>query len=113
MQILYRFSAMGMTAVAFIILSGVANAGFRVGGSFARLFGTAYGDVLCVKLGLVALMLALALYNRLAAMPRSRGGVVANAVQRNALYRNVTVELALGVVVLGVAALLGVTPPPQ
>ena len=59
---------MGMVAVTLIIISGTANAAFRVAG--AKLFGSAYGDVLLTKLGLVAAMLAFAYFNRFVAMPR-------------------------------------------
>lgn len=113
LKILTRFSAMGTIAVALIVASGAANAGFRVGGSFGRLFGSAYGDVLCAKLALVAVMLALACFNRFVAMPRLRRASPEGAVRTKALTRNVTAELALGVLVLGAAAVLGVTPPPQ
>jgi copper resistance protein D len=113
LKILYRFSAMGMAAVTLIVVSGTINAGFRVAGSFGKLFDTAYGDVLCAKLALVALMLALAFFNRFVAMPRSRPASGKCAARTSALTRNVAAELALGVFVLGAAAVLGVTPPPQ
>ena len=48
-----RFSAMAMIAVTLLVLSGIANAGFRVSGSFGKLFGSAYGDVLLKKIALV------------------------------------------------------------
>ncbi len=113
LKILYRFSAMGMAAVTLIVVSGTINAGFRVAGSFGKLFDTAYGDVLCAKLALVAMMLALAFFNRFVAMPRSRTASGECAARTSALTRNVAAELALGVFVLGAAAVLGVTPPPQ
>ncbi len=112
LRILYRFSAMGMTAVTLIVVSGIANAGFRVAGSFDKLFDTAYGDVLSAKLALVALMLALAYFNRFVAMPRLRA-LGEGASQVKALTENVAAELALAVLVLGGAAVLGITPPPQ
>ena len=55
---------MAMTAVTFVVLSGVANTGFRVEGSFLKLFDSDYGDVLLKKLAIVAAMLALAYLNR-------------------------------------------------
>ena len=112
-KVLARFSAMGTIAVALIVASGAANAGFRVGGAFSRLFDTAYGDVLCAKLAFVALMLALAYFNRFVAMPRLRVPSRENAVCVKALTLSIAAELALGVLVLGAAAALGVTPPPQ
>jgi putative copper resistance protein D len=113
LKILHRFSAMGVAAVTLIVVSGVTNAGIRVGGSFGKLFDTAYGDVLCAKLAFVALMLALACFNRFVEMARMRGASGDCAAQTKALTRNVAVELALAVLVLGAAAVLGITPPPQ
>ena len=113
LKILYRFSAMGVAAVTLIVVSGTINAGFRVAGSFGKLFDTAYGDVLCAKLALVALMLALAFFNRFVAMPRLRSASGDCDAQTSALTRNVAAELVLGALVLGAAAVLGVTPPPQ
>ncbi len=112
LKILHRFSAMGMAAVALIVCSGIVNAGFRVAGSFGRLFDTGYGDVLCAKLALVAIMLALAYINRFVVTPRLRRAPDAAAPMK-ALAQNVAAELVLGVLVLGAAAVLGVTPPPQ
>jgi putative copper resistance protein D len=112
LAVLYRFSAMAMAAVATIIVSGAVNAGFRTGGSFGRLSDTAYGGVLCVKLALVAAMLALAWFNRFVATPRLRDAPAAGAAAA-ALSTSVLLELALGGLVLGAAAVLGLTPPPQ
>ena len=99
LEILSRYSTMAMVAVTLIVLSGAANAGFRVGFSFAWLFDADYGMVVAAKSGAVALMLALAFFNRFVAMPRLRASVAC--------------ELALGLAVLWIASVLGVTPPPQ
>lgn len=107
--ILMRFSALAMAAVLIIVLSGLANLGFRVDGSFARLLGTTYGLVLCVKLGLVALMLALAYYNRFIALPQLRTQVATPILS---LRLSIVAEGVIGVLVLAAAALLGITPPP-
>jgi putative copper resistance protein D len=58
-------------------------------------------------------MLALAYFNRFVALPRLRRGSGEGIAQAKALTRNVAAELALGVLVLGAAAVLGITPPPQ
>ena len=57
-------------------------------------------------------MLALAWYNRFVALPRLRLGP-ASGSQSARLHASVALELALGIFVLGAAAVLGVTPPPQ
>ncbi len=113
LDILSRYSLMAMVAVTLIVISGIINAGFRVAGSFDKLFYTGYGDVLFTKVGVVAVMLALAYFNRFVAMPRLRAASVKGMVQINNLRVSVAFELVLGVLVLGVAAVLGITPPPQ
>ncbi|MEJ0049618.1 MAG: CopD family protein [Methylovirgula sp.] len=109
--ILSRYSTLATGAVTLILLSGVANALFRVHGQFGRLYATGYGDILAIKLLLVALMLGLASYNRFIAMPRL-GAATPESAPAN-LGRSIGAELILGVLVIGAAALLGVTPPPD
>ncbi len=111
-DLLLRFSVIATPAVALIVASGLGNVGFRVGASLGRVFMTDYGDVLCAKAGLVAMMLALACYNRFMALPRLRHRP-ADERQSTRLQGSVALELALGLSVLAAAALLGVTPPPQ
>lgn len=112
-DLLLRYSSMAMVAVALIVLSGVANAGFRVAGSFDKLFDTEYGDVLFAKVGVVTVMLALAYFNRFIALPKLRAASLKGMGQIVKLRTSVALELALGIIVLGVAAVLGITPPPQ
>jgi copper resistance protein D len=113
LDILSRFSAMAMVAVTLIVASGIANAGFRVAGSFGKLFDTEYGNALVTKISVVAVMLALAYFNRFVFMPRLRAASLKGMAQIIWLGRSVTLELALGVLVIFVAAVLGITPPPQ
>jgi putative copper resistance protein D len=113
LDILSRFSAMAMVAVTLLVASGIANAGFRVVGSFGKLFYTEYGNALLTKISVVAAMLALAYFNRFVFMPRLRRASLKGMAQIVWLGRSVTLETALGVLVLGAAAVLGITPPPQ
>jgi copper resistance protein D len=118
LDILSRYSLMAMVAVTLIVVSGLANAGFRVAGSFDKLFYTGYGNVLFAKVGVVTVMLALAYFNRFVAMPRlraaaSKGMALKGLMQIDRLRASVAIELALGILVLCVAAVLGITPPPQ
>ena len=62
LDICSRFSLMAMVAVTLVVASGIANAGFRVAGSFLKLFDSSYGDVLLKKIAIVAAMLALGLF---------------------------------------------------
>jgi putative copper resistance protein D len=113
LDILSRYSLMAMVAVTLIVASGITNAGFRVAGSFDKLFDTSYGDVLFTKVAVVAAMLVLAFFNRFVAMPRLRAASLKGMTQITRLRYSVTFEVVLGILVLGVAAVLGITPPPQ
>jgi len=112
-DILLRYSLMGMVAVTLIVASGIANAGFRVAGSFDKLFDTNYGNALFTKIGIVILLLALAYFNRFIALPRLRAASLKGMAQITRLRYSVAFEIVLGIAVLGVAAVLGITPPPQ
>jgi copper resistance protein D len=109
--ILSRYSALATGAVTLILLSGIANGLFRVHGHLGRLYATDYGDILAIKLLLVALMLGLAFYNRFIALPRL--SVATPEPIPGGLGPSIGVELMLGVLVIGAAALLGITPPPD
>lgn len=113
LDILSRYSLMGMIAVTLIVISGSLNAGFRVAGSFGKLFYTGYGNALFTKISFVALMLALAFFNRFIAMPRLRSAALNGMAQIIWLRRSVALEMGLGLLALSAAAVLGITPPPQ
>jgi copper resistance protein D len=108
-----RFSLMATIAVALVVASGIANAGFRVAGSFGKLFDSAYGDVLLKKLVVVAAMLAVAYFNRFIATPRLRAASSKGMRQIIWLRCSVAFDVVLGALVLGAAAVLGITMPPQ
>lgn len=108
-----RFSLMAMIAVSLVVASGIANAGFRVGGSFGKLFDSAYGDVLLKKLAIVAAMLAVAYFNRFVAMPKLRAASLKRMTQITWLRYSVAFDVILGTLVLGASAVLGITMPPQ
>jgi len=113
LDILSRYSLMAIVAVTAIVATGVLNAAFRTAGSLGKLFLTPYGDALFLKLAAVTVMLALAGFNRFVAMPHLRAASLEGMSPIVWLGRSVTFELVLGVLVLGVAAVLGLTPPPQ
>jgi putative copper resistance protein D len=112
LNILSRYSLMGMVAVPLIIMTGMANTAFHAV-SLSKLLHSTYGDVLLIKLSLVAGMLALAYVNRFVAMPRLRTVPLTETAEIFRLRRRVGFELILGVLVIGIAAVLGITPPPQ
>jgi putative copper resistance protein D len=110
-----RFSTLGMVAVSALVVTGLVNSWYLVG-SFSALFGTGYGRLLLWKLLLVAVMVALAAINRLRLTPRL---AVATAMPIGApgrdaltrLRRNILLELAAGIAVVGIVAALGLTIP--
>jgi putative copper export protein len=104
---------MAMTAVALVIASGIANAGFRVEGSFLKLLDSDYGDMLIKKLALVTCMLAVAYLNRFILTPRLRAAPVKRLTQINMLRYSLAVDVVLGALVLGASAILGITMPPM
>lgn len=108
-----RFSLMGMIAVTLVAASGIANAGFRVAGSFGKLLDSDYGDMLFKKLVLVAAMLAVAYFNRFIAMPRLRASSLKDIRSITWLRYSVGFDIVLGALVLGASAVLGITMPPM
>jgi putative copper resistance protein D len=116
-RMLTRFSSVGLFAVGAVVITGALNAGFRTGllagnANWSGNWGS-YGPILIVKASLVAVMLALAGYNRFIAMPRLRAIRGDDAAQATALRRSVGMEVFLGALVLAAAAVLGMTPPPN
>jgi putative copper resistance protein D len=106
--IVNRFSRVGYWAVGLVLLSGIVNSVFLMGG-FAAFPATPYGRVLAAKIALVLLMVALAAVNRFRIAPRFAAGGDGGPV--GSLWRNVMAELALGLAVLALAALLGTLIP--
>lgn len=109
-----RFSNLGLVAVGALIASGAINVWFLLGG-LSGLSETSYGQLLLVKLALFLAMLCLAAVNRLRLLPHlSDEGTRGHPDQRTmqALQRNATAEIVLGVGVVIIVAMLGITPPP-
>jgi putative copper resistance protein D len=108
-----RFSSMAIVAVTLVVLSGIANAGFRVEGSFLKLLDSDYGDLLLKKIAIVAAMLALAYLNRFVLVPRLRAAGPKDLRQINWLKYSLAFDIGLGALVLYASAILGITMPPQ
>jgi copper transport protein len=102
-KVVGRFARFALVAAAVVVLSGTVQAALEVG-SWEGMLETSYGQLVLVKIALVAAMLALAGFNEWRGR-RATAGV------SSGLRRGVRAELALGVVVLGVAAILSGTPP--
>jgi putative copper resistance protein D len=103
-----RFSTLGVVSVGILVITGIVNAWYTVG-SVPALLATVYGRLLLLKLVLFGAMLALAAINRLRLTPRLTAGRGAWAARQ--LERNAIAETALGLAVLGVVGVLGMTSP--
>src|SRR5215831_6663330 len=108
-----RFSGMGYAAVAVLIGSGLVNAWVLIGPP-TRLLTTPYGQLLLVKVCLLAGMLALAAHNRFRLVPalqRSKTRCLPADSLLQALRRNVIGEQILGLAIILIVASLGTLPP--
>jgi copper resistance protein D len=106
-QAVRRFSTLGLAAVSALVVSGVINAWFLVG-SIPALFDTVYGRLLLAKLVLFAIMVSLAAVNRLRLTPRL---ALQDDGALRLLRRNAMLETAIGVAVVCIVAVLGITIP--
>lgn len=104
-----RFSGMGYIAVATLIGSGLINSWFLVG-SFAN-FGTAYGQLLIVKLVLFVAMLGLAGLNRFLIVPRLEKASLQQAPGLMRLRRHILGEQTLGLIIILIVSALGTMQP--
>jgi putative copper resistance protein D len=106
-EVTQRFSTLGIICVAALLASGIVNAYYLVG-SVPALIGTAYGQILLLKLAFVLAMLAFAAVNRWLLVPRlaTRDGRAAGRIARHT-----AIEAALGFGVIAIVAALGTMEP--
>jgi putative copper resistance protein D len=107
-----RYSVSGVVAVSVLALTGLMNA-FWLVREPGNMTATSYGQLLSVKLVLVALMIALAVVNRLVIVPElgaGRPGDDGQPIQH--LARNARAELVLGVLIVAIVGALGIMAPP-
>ena len=109
LDVLTRFSRIIPFAVAALLASGLLLAIVQLERVDA-LWTTNYGRVLAIKLVLVALLLAIALWNRVYLTPRIGKG---RADSRRQMRRTIVAELVLVAGILGVVGLWRFTPPPR
>lgn len=106
---LRRFSAFIPPAVLVLVLAGVALAVVQVETPSA-LADTAYGRLLVAKLALVAVLFALAAWNRWRLTARALTG---EGASRRALARVIAAETLIILVIFAIAAGWRFTPPPR
>lgn len=107
------FEHIGAGFVLVLIGTGVANYLFVVGPNLAGITGGVYAVLLCLKLGLFGLMLALAALNRYHLAPLLQRSIAAgdSAVAIRALQRSMILEFGAVVLILGLVAWLGTLAP--
>jgi putative copper resistance protein D len=113
--VLYRFSALGIVAVTTVAASGLLNAWFLTD-HLRGLLGTDYGKLILIKSGLFGLMFCIAGINRLRLTPRvataiEAGDPVLAISAWRQLRRNTAVEITIGLVIICIVGVLGVTMP--
>jgi putative copper resistance protein D len=110
-----RFSDLGLVAVGTLLASGTINAWFLVGGT-VNLVSTDYGRLLELKIALFVGMVCLAAANRLHLMPQfSRSAEIGTSdlmpEMARRFERNALLEISIGLAIICIVAVLGVTPP--
>ena len=97
------FTPVGLSAIVMLGGTAVVQVAEFMGG-LPGLFGTAYGQIALVKLGLFVVLLALAALNRLALTDRL-AGPAPDAAQRQ-MRASIAIEAVLGALVVAVAGFL-------
>jgi copper transport protein len=108
-----RFSRLAGVAVALLLLTGIVQSVVLVN-SFEAFVDTAYGRLVLAKIALFACLIALGANNRRRLLPRLdrvAGGGEDPERAAALLRRSVAYEVALALIVLGVASVLVATEP--
>ena len=110
-KLLLRFSGMGYIAVAVLVGSGLVNSWYLVGSPDDQM-STPYGKLLLFKLSLFALMVGIAVVNRLWIVPAlARDGQTRPVRWSRRLRQHIFAEQALGFLIVAIVGLLGITEP--
>jgi copper transport protein len=108
-----RFSRLAMFVVALLLLSGIVQSIVLVG-AFDAFVETAYGRLVLAKIALFLGLISLGAYNQRRLLPQLRavaGGGEEPERPAALLRRSVACEVALALVVLGLASVLVATEP--
>jgi copper transport protein len=111
---LVRFSTTALICVIVLVLTGLFASWRQVGFTIAGYFDTSYGNILLVKVGLVAVMVAIGAVSRSIVQKRRAApldapdSAIAAIDERTVggLRRSVGAEVLIGIIVLAVTALL-------
>jgi copper transport protein len=108
-----RFSRLALSAVALLLLSGVVQS-IALVGAFDALVETAYGRLVLAKIVLFLGLVSFGAYNQRRLLPQLRAVADGGEEPERAaalLRRSVACEVALALVVLGLASVLVATEP--
>jgi copper transport protein len=108
-----RFSRLALSAVALLLLSGIVQS-IALVGAFDALVETAYGRLVLAKIVLFLGLISFGAYNQRRLLPRLRRVADGGEEPERAaalLRRSVACEVALALVVLGLASVLVTTEP--
>jgi copper transport protein len=108
LPVLHRFSRMAVPVVGVVALTGFLLAVIQLE-SASALISTNYGRILCIKLALVAVLLALAALNRFRVTP----ALQSRPQDTRLLVRSIAFECAVVVAILALVAGWRFTPPPR
>jgi putative copper resistance protein D len=98
--LMLRFGKQASILVPLLLLAGIALA-YLLLGSFEALFGTPYGQVLLTKIVSVAVILTIALSNKLRIVP-----ALSSPEGAKRLARSITIEMLVGVLLLSLCSIL-------
>jgi copper resistance protein D len=110
-KVAVRFSTFGIASVGTLLVTGSINTWY-LAGSVPALTDTDYGRLLLSKVALFFGMATIAAVNRLHFTPRLVQGASAFATQDalRQLRRNTVIEVVIGIIIICIVAVLGVTP---
>lgn len=114
---LHGFSGVGSALVAVLLATGLVNSWFVIGlAGVPRLWTTAYGQLLTLKLALFVVMVGLATANRFHLTPRL-GAALREPIEAQsaviALRRSLAWETGMSIAVLALVAWFGTLEPPS
>jgi putative copper resistance protein D len=105
------FSRLALVVMTLVVLTGLANTWFQVGG-IPALVGTRYGGLLLLKVALLIPILILARHNRSRLLPRLSGdGETIGRPAMGRLGRFLAAEAGLGLLILLITTGLSLSPP--
>ena len=110
------FAMVGSAAVSVLVLTGLINAGVLIGiDGVVRVASSTWGLLLLGKLALFILMVGLAAHNRFTLTPALSRAITHDTATDGPVRRlqlSIGLEMAAGLVLLGLVAAMGVQMPP-